>query len=168
MCRKLLPDNIDLALIQELWLSGRKIRGLRCKGGPIISPNCDNSRTCTYVKNRINSMVNLRFCSKDVTTVEVSTVVSDCRRTKRFSSVYLPHEEPDPPSAMMRDIVQHSAEEKKEIILGIEANAHHTKWRSTDINPRGDSLMAYMVSTKLNILNKGNEPITLGGGKLLI
>ena len=29
---------------------------------------------------------------------------------------------------------------------------------STDINPRGESLMEYMVNTKLNILNNGNEP----------
>ena len=43
-----------------------------------------------------------------------------------FSSVYLPYEDPEPPSAMMRDIVQHSAEEKKEIIVRIDANAHHT------------------------------------------
>jgi hypothetical protein len=28
MCRKLLADNIDVALIQEPWLSGGKIRGL--------------------------------------------------------------------------------------------------------------------------------------------
>ena len=27
-----------------------------------------------------------------------------------------------------------------------------------DINPWGESLMEYMLSTKLNILNKGNEP----------
>ena len=33
MCMKLLADNIDVALIQEPWLSGGKIRGLRCKGG---------------------------------------------------------------------------------------------------------------------------------------
>ena len=30
-----------------------------------------------------------------------------------------------------------------------------------DINPRGKSLMQYMVSTKLNILNEGNEPTFL-------
>ena len=53
---------------------------------------------------------------------------------------------------MMRGIVQHSAQEKKEIILGIDANAHHIMWGSTDINPRGETLMEYMVSTKLNIL----------------
>ena len=50
-----------------------------------------------------------------------------------------PSKDPDPPSDMMRDIVQHSAEEKKEIILGIDANAHHTLWENTDINPRGES-----------------------------
>ena len=102
--------------------------------------------------------MNLSFCSKDV---DVSTVVGDCRRTTRFSSVYLPYEEPDPASDMIRDIVQHSAEEKKKIILGIDANAHHILWGSMDLNPRSESLMEYMVSTKLNTLNKGNEPTLL-------
>jgi hypothetical protein len=161
MCRKLLADNIDVALIQEPWLSGGKIRCLRCKGGSIISPNCDNPRTHKYVKKRINSMANLRFCSRDTITVEVSTVVCGCRRTIRFSSIYLPYEVPEPPSAIMRDIVQHSAQERKEIILGIDANAHHTLWGNMDISPRTESLIEYMESTKLNILNKGNEPTFL-------
>ena len=58
----------------------------------------------------------------------------------------------------MRDIVQHSAEERKEIILEIDANAHHILWGSTDISPRGELLMEYMVSTNLN---KGNKPTFL-------
>jgi hypothetical protein len=62
---------------------------------------------------------------------------------------------------MMRYIVQYSAEEKKEIILGIDANTHHFLWGSMDINPKGESLMEYMVSTNLNILNKGNKPTFL-------
>ena len=65
MSKKLLADNIDVALIQEPWSSTGKIRGLKCKRGSIISPNCDNPRTCIYVKNRINSIVNLRFCPRD-------------------------------------------------------------------------------------------------------
>ena len=48
------------------------------------------------VKNWINSMVNLKFCYRDATTVEVSNVVGDCTRIIVFSSVYLPYEEPDP------------------------------------------------------------------------
>jgi hypothetical protein len=34
-------------------------------------------------------------------------------------------------------------------------------WGSTDINPQGERLMEYLVSTKLSILNKGNEPTFL-------
>ena len=64
---------------------------------------------------------------------------------------------------MMRDIVQHSAEDRKEIILGIDANAHHILWGSTDINPMGELLMEYMASTKLNIL-MSLLSLTLGGG----
>ena len=82
--------------------------------------------------------------------MEVSAVVGGCRRTIRFSSVYLPYEDPDPSSAMMRDIVQDSAEEKKEIILEIDANAHHTLWENTDINPRGESIIEYML--RLNLI----------------
>ena len=51
MCWKLLVDNIDVALIHEPLLFERKIRGLRCKVGSIISPNCDNPRMYIYVKN---------------------------------------------------------------------------------------------------------------------
>ena len=36
-----------------------------------------------------------------------------------------------------------------------------TLWGSTDVYPRGDSLMEYMVSTTLNVLNKGSEPTFL-------
>ena len=105
MYRKMLADNINVALIQEPLLSGRIIRGLRYKGGSIISPNCDNPRICIYVKNRINSMANLRFCPRDATTMEFSAVMGGCRRIIRFSSVYLPYKDPEPPSAMMRDTV---------------------------------------------------------------
>ena len=62
---------------------------------------------------------------------------------------------------MTRDIVQHIAEEKKEINQEIDANAYHTLRGSTDINPTDESLMEYMVSTELNILNKGNEPTSV-------
>jgi hypothetical protein len=118
-----------------------EIRVLRCKGDSIISPYFDNPRIYVYLKNRIISLANLRFYFRDATTMEASAVVSGCRRTIRSSSVYLPCEDPDPPSAMMRGIVQPSAEEKKEIIQRIDVNAHHTLWGSTDINPRGESLM---------------------------
>ena len=89
--------------------------------------------------------------------MEVSAVVGDCRRAIRFASVHLPYEEPDLPSAIMRDIVQNSAEERRVIILRIDTNAHHILRRSMVINPRCESLIEYMVSTNLRSYTHG-EP----------
>jgi hypothetical protein len=51
-----------------------------------------------------------------------------------------------------------TAVENLQLIAGCDANAHHIVWGSTGINPRGSSLLEYLVSANLNILNKGNEP----------
>jgi hypothetical protein len=48
---------------------------------------------------------------------------------------------------------------KKQLIIGCDASAHHTLWGSTGRNPRGKSLMEFLVRSKLNIINRGNESI---------
>jgi hypothetical protein len=42
--------------------------------------------------------------------------------------------------------------------LSGDANAHHILWESTGTNPRGESLMEFLASSNLDILNHGNEP----------
>ena len=37
-------------------------------------------------------------------------------------------------------------------------NAHHTIWGSSNINSRGENLLAYCVSADLNFCNVGNKP----------
>ena len=49
--------------------------------------------------------------------------------------------------------------EQISIIVGTDANAHRTIWGSSDINLRGEDLLAYCVSTDLNFCNIGNAPI---------
>jgi hypothetical protein len=44
-----------------------------------------------------------------------------------------------------------------QLITGCDANAHRIVWGSTDINPQTEYLIEYLVSTKINILNKGNR-----------
>ena len=43
-------------------------------------------------------------------------------------------------------------------IVGTDANAHHTIWESSDINPRGEDLQSYCVGADLNFCNVGNKP----------
>jgi hypothetical protein len=47
---------------------------------------------------------------------------------------------------------------KMQLITGCNANAHHIIWGRTDINPQREHVMKYLIGTKLNILNGGNEP----------
>jgi hypothetical protein len=40
----------------------------------------------------------------------------------------------------------------KQVIIWCDSNAHHLLWGSSDINARGEYLIEYLVSSKLNIL----------------
>jgi hypothetical protein len=44
------------------------------------------------------------------------------------------------------------------LIIGCDANAHHTSWGSTNINNRGEYLFNYIMASGLDIMNKGNRP----------
>jgi hypothetical protein len=46
----------------------------------------------------------------------------------------------------MGGITDRCSSRRKELIDGCDVNAHHTISASTGANPRGDSLMEYMVS----------------------
>jgi hypothetical protein len=45
-----------------------------------------------------------------------------------------------------------------QILIGIDANAHHPAWGSPDTNARGTLMEVYLTNANLNILNEGNTP----------
>ena len=47
---------------------------------------------------------------------------------------------------------------KAEIIIGTDANAHHTHWGNTDYNARGHEFYDLTLDNNLNIENQGNTP----------
>ena len=53
-------------------------------------------------------------------------------------------EEPAPPN-LLSDLLVFTETEQIPTIVGTDANAHHTIWGSSNINPRGDDLLAYSV-----------------------
>ena len=44
------------------------------------------------------------------------------------------------------------------LIVGCDANSHHTSWGSMNINNRGESLFNYIMANGLDIMNRGNKP----------
>jgi len=51
-----------------------------------------------------------------------------------------------------------SRAEGTHLIIGCDANWHHTSWGSTHINNRGESLFNYIMANGLDIMNRGNRP----------
>jgi len=45
-----------------------------------------------------------------------------------------------------------------ELILGGDANSHHTQWGNTNTNERGELLYDYLLQSNLFICNRGNDP----------
>ena len=74
-----------------------------------------------------------------------------------FASYYL-HEDLPIPHPKMRKLVKHCKDNKLPLILGGDANAHHSLWNSTDINDRGDELYSFLMSNNLHSCNIGHSP----------
>jgi hypothetical protein len=118
----------------------------------------NNARSYIYVRNHINALSLLEFCSRDATTVITYTYGRSCK-VFTVASAYLPHDSDElPPTKEVRGITDYCHSTKKQLTIGCDANAHHTMWGSTGSNPRAESLMEFLVSLNLNILNHGNEP----------
>ncbi|KAK9717534.1 Endonuclease-reverse transcriptase [Popillia japonica] len=76
-----------------------------------------------------------------------------------LGSAYLPFDqEGPPPTTEVRALVAYAGERRRELLLGCDANAHHSVWGSTGINRRGELLTNFLAENGLTTLNRGNKP----------
>lgn len=157
----LTKNRADIALIQEPNAKKRKIYGFnRLKGNLFSDIKSDRPRTCIFVKKNSNltAFVIPKFCNQDLTTIRLEYKKDNRPATVIMASAYLPYPEPQRPAKMFKDLVEFCGKNKLELIIGSDANAHHTIWGSKDVNPRGKILSEYLSSTNLMLLNVGNTP----------
>lgn len=151
-------EGVDIALIQEPWLRGDKIQGLMSKHYQLFySKNDGKIRSCILIRKTIcnnNTFFLSQYSDGDVATVELITENSKLILT----SVYMPYEKESPPPETVRKIVSYAKSTGTSLVLGCDANAHHSQWGSSDINERGESVFEYLLSTNLIICNQGNHP----------
>jgi hypothetical protein len=85
------------------------------------------------------------------------TTTGGSKRELTATSAYRPHNSYEPtPSKWVNGSLDYRARNTPQLIAGHNANARHIKQGSTDIYPQGEGLMEYLVSTNINVLNKGN------------
>jgi len=160
-CRTASAQNIDIALIQEPWLVKGRVAGLNeAKGELIYCRTIQNVRTCILVRNRTQCLPCIEFCSRDITAVKVRNNVRG--RTSGdviLCSAYLPYDAVQlPPTRELASLVEQRIVSGGHLLVGCDANAHSVEWGSTDTNRRGESLLEFLLSNNLHILNLGNKP----------
>jgi splicing factor 45 len=152
--------NCDVALIREPWTYKGEIKGLKEVGGELIYIRYNQSpRTCILVKKDFKILPLMHFCSRDLIVVKIKTSCVRGLREIILRSAYLPHDDSEPPPPReMEKLVAGCRMEGSHLVVGCDANAHHTTWRSSHINNRGESLFSFIMANNLDIMNKGNRP----------
>ncbi|MCP3662523.1 MAG: RNA-directed DNA polymerase [Gammaproteobacteria bacterium] len=104
--------------------------------------------------------------SGDVTAVSIQYTEGGLKKEVVLASVYLPYDAVGgPPSTEMVRLVEWCERKHLPLILGCDANAHHVSWGSQTCNVRGTALMEYLVTTDLEIANRGHEPTFFAAGR---
>jgi hypothetical protein len=98
----------------------------------------------------------MKYCSRDLTAVRIKSSNEEGPREIILGSAYLPYDDVEP--LLTRELVTWCRAEGTHLIIGCDANSHHTFWGSTNINNRGESLFNYILANELDIMNKSNRP----------
>lgn len=154
-------SGFDIALIQEPWTYKGNIRGL--SGGHwtvIYCTTSENPRTCIIVRKGINILPLTDLCCRDLVAVQIKSSETEGPRGVTLGSVYLPYDDPNPPPTpeLVNLVNRCRGTNGSHLVIGCDANAHHSAWASTNINRRGESLFEFIMANNLDIINTGNTP----------
>ena len=144
-----------ITLIQEPYLRRNKVSNISKDFRIFRGINKGLIRSVIITTRNINGWILNQFSDAD----QVAIMIKTKKRTIVVASVYMPGDSgTPPPPKLMRELINYCKNNRIGFIIGTDANSHHTSWGSTDINNRGESLLDYIVSEELFILNKGAEP----------
>lgn len=151
-------DSLMLAFIQEPSFSNGKVKGLA--GGKLLYGTADNDRprAALMLSEDLKYLPLTTLISKDMAAalIRLNTLKGS---TMKFvaTSVYLDynaHEIPD----SLKNLISYCQVQNYQLIIGCDANSHHTIWGSSDVNSNGENLLEFINSSRLTVLNKGNTP----------
>nr|XP_036222944.1 uncharacterized protein LOC118681673 [Bactrocera oleae] len=149
-------DGLGILLIQEPWVNKGEVRGLKMDSNKVIwDLSSERPRTCIVLRNGIDFFCISEFLTQDLVAVQAR---NDEGADFVVAVAYFPGETPTAPPEAVGNLVEYCRRTKLPLIMGCDANAHHTEWGSTDCNTRGESLIEFIASKNLSIANVGCEP----------
>ena len=159
LCRRFTKDQLSVALIQEPWVHDTRILGLANTNSKLVYCNQQsNPRTAILLNRNIKFVPITEFIQRDLVAIAVEVPTTNGTQEVVVASAYFPGDEDDIPPSEVAALVRYCRSINKPLIVGCDANAHHTVWGSSDVNTRGEYLLEYLTSNNVNVCNVGNEP----------
>ncbi|XP_050317879.1 uncharacterized protein LOC126751553 [Bactrocera neohumeralis] len=127
-------EKLGALLIQEPWVYKGEAKGLKTEANKVIwDLSSERPRTCIVVRSNIDF-----FCISEFLTQDLVAVQARDTEGKDFvlASAYFPGETATAPPEAVERLVEHCKRHKLPLVIGCDANAHHTEWGSTDCNAR--------------------------------
>uniref|UniRef100_A0A6V7LXU7 Endonuclease/exonuclease/phosphatase domain-containing protein n=1 Tax=Bracon brevicornis TaxID=1563983 RepID=A0A6V7LXU7_9HYME len=158
--RDLAVRKTCIALIQEPWVTMSKIQGLNIKGNELRNDlNSPVPRACIVVKRELGAVRLNEFCPRDVVAAVIKLKLRGRFRSVAICSAYLPSDSADPPPCRkLTELVEFCLANNTLLVIGSDANAHHTIWGSSNTNKRGMAVLNFVTANNLEILNMGSRP----------
>jgi len=149
---RLTEGGADLVLVQEPWVVGGKVAGLGTKEYKLmLDPKEGKIRTCILAKRHLSIFLLRNYSNGDNTAVSLE-LQSD---SIRVLSAYWAFEKENPP---VRGLAEECEKLKNGLVIGCDANAHHTQWGCPNNNDRGESLFDFILNSEIFLCNRGNVP----------
>lgn len=118
----------------------------------------DRPRSGLWLESRFgNGVVLNQFLSRDVAAMKITAWVENVKKEIVVCSAYFDITRNEIPEQLVL-LVEYCTENKLDLLVGCDANAHNTVWGCENNNSRGDMVLDFILLHKLCILNKGNEP----------
>jgi ribonuclease HI len=159
-------EGYEIALIQEPYTSNRIIGKLHSQGRAYS--NCagnESPRACIWVNNNFankNEVIQmLEFSDKDCVAMKLKLNEIGGKREIIICSAYFPgilENRTNVISEKLNNLITYSKNERIEIIVGCDANAHNIVWGSKKDCSRGKILLEYLTTKNLYLINEGNAP----------
>lgn len=158
-CRGLKMEHTSVSLILEPWVHGKKVRGFGQLHDRLFYYKMGNRpRAAIHVSSDVEALPLHQFMDDDVSVVRVCRKISDGGDFV-VASVYMPYDsDGSPPGPSFVRLVDYCKSQRVPLVTGADSNAHHVVWGSRNTNVRGESLLQYLVSTDLMIMNRGRKP----------
>lgn len=151
---RLTTGAVDLVFIQEPWVRGGRVCGLKTPGFKLmVATGGGSPRACILARNSLNIFFLSSFSDMDVTAASLELN----GRSIWLASAYFPNPGQIPPEKVS-GLIREAESRGHQLVVCCDANAHHPIWGSTDTNERGETLLEFLLSTNLYICNRGSEP----------